>query len=183
MHFDQIGKVNTDACLKAAYEKAQELGIDELVLATTTGETARRALELCPGMKIVAVSYHAGFKEPFKLTLTDDVRRELEDRGVRVVCATHALSGVERGLVKKHPGVYPVLLVADTLKLFGQGTKVAVEVSIMAADAGALSGRRIVAVGGSGKGCDAALVLTPANMNDFFSLKIHEVICKPGLYA
>ena len=93
MIFDAIGKENTDACLKAAYEKAQALGIDELVLATTTGETARRALELCPGMKITAVSYHAGFKEPFKLTLSDETRRELEGKGVRVVCATHRAVG------------------------------------------------------------------------------------------
>ena len=71
---------------------------------------------------------------------------------------------------------------ADTLKLFGQGTKVAIEVAIMAADAGALSGKRVLAVGGSGKGCDAALVLTPANSNAFFSLVVHEIVCKPGLY-
>lgn len=68
----------------------------------------------------------------------------------------------------RHSGVYPLLLIADTLKLFGQGTKVAVEVAVMAADAGALSGQDIVAIGGSGRGADTALVLKPAHPNNFF---------------
>jgi hypothetical protein len=86
---------------------------------------------------------------------------------------------VERSVAQKHGGVYPVLLIADTLRLFGQGTKVAVEVAIMAADAGALSGDDIIAIGGSGSGADAALVLKPAHQNNFFDLRIREIICKP----
>ena len=181
MYFGRPGEENTEATLRLAFERAQELGLQELVLATTSGGTAFRALELCPGMKITAVGYHAGFKEPFKLSISERARTQLKDKGVRVVCATHALSGVERGLAKKIPGVYPVLLIADVLRLFGQGTKVAVEVTIMAADAGAISGDKLIAVGGSGKGCDSALVLTPANMNAFFDMQIHELICKPHL--
>ena len=68
---------------------------------------------------------------------------------------------------------------ADTLRLFGQGIKVAVEVSVMAADAGTLTGNDIIAVGGSGRGADAALVLKPAHQNNFFDMRIREVICKP----
>jgi hypothetical protein len=76
-------------------------------------------------------------------------------------------------------GVYPQLLIADSLRLFGQGTKVAVEIAVMAADAGALSGKDIVSIGGSGRGADTALVLKPAHQNSFFELRIREVICKP----
>jgi hypothetical protein len=96
-----------------------------------------------------------------------------------VVAASHALSGLERSIAKKHSGAYPVLIMADTLRLFGQGVKVAIEVAVMAADAGALSGNDIIAVGGSGRGADAALVLKPAHQNNFFDLRIREVICKP----
>ncbi len=181
MIFEHVGPINTEETLKLAYERAKELGIDELVLASTSGDSAKAAVEICQGMKIVSVSYHAGFKEPFELSITKENRAWLVKRGVNVVCATHALSGIERGMAKKFPGPYPTLIAAETLKLFGQGVKVAVEVAVMAADSGALSGKKIVSVGGSGKGCDAALVLTPANQNRFFDLKIHEVICKPGL--
>ena len=136
-------------------------GIDELVLATSTGSTAYKALEICKDFKITAVTYHCGFREPFQMVMSDDVRHDLEREGVRVVAATHALSGVERSIAKKYSGSYPVLLIADTLRLFGQGVKVAVEVSIMAADAGALSGNDIVSVGGTAKGADSAVILKP----------------------
>ena len=182
MYFEKPGEQNTTETLRLACKRAQELGIDELVIATSTGATAYAALEICDGMKIVAVSYHAGFREPFKLVMPEKVMTDLRAKGVAVVCATHALSGVERGIAKKFPGNYPVLLVAEVLRMFGQGTKVAVEVAIMAADAGELSGNRIVSVGGSGRGGDTALVLTPACQNAFFDMKIHEVICKPALY-
>jgi len=68
-----------------------------------------------------------------------------------------------------------LLLIADTLKLLGQGTKVAVEVAVMAADAGVLSGQDIVSIGGSGRGADTALVLKPAHQNNFFKMRIREV--------
>jgi hypothetical protein len=180
VYFDLPGKTNTSRTLKAAAERGRALGLDEIVLATTSGETACQALEVCEGFKLTAVTYHCGFKAPFESVLPEDMRRELTGRGVRVVTATHALSGVERGLSKKHAGLYPVLLVADTLKLFGQGTKVAVEVAVMAADAGALSGRDVVAVGGSSQGADTALVLKPAHAARIFELKIREIVCKPS---
>jgi hypothetical protein len=63
--------------------------------------------------------------------------------------------------------------------LFGQGTKVAVEVAIMATDGGALSGNDIVAIGGTGKGADTALILKPANQSHLFDMRIREVVCKP----
>lgn len=182
MYFDSPGKHNTESTLKQAAQRAGELGITELVCATTTGNTARIAHDLCKGMKIIAVGYHAGFKKPFTLSMDEIERNALCELGIEVVFATHALSGIERGLAKKLPGMYPALLVAQTLKMFGQGTKVAVEIAVMAADAGKLSGDKIIAVGGSSKGCDTALVLSPADMSRFTEVKIHETICKPNLY-
>ncbi len=182
MYFKKSGKINTEATLKRAYERAKELGIKEIVVASSSGRTAKMAQSICKGMKVICVSYHAGVDAPFKLSIPQKTWRALENAGVKIVCATHALSGVERGLAKKFPGPYPLLLAAEVLRLFGQGTKVAVEVAIMAADSGNLSGKRIIAVGGSSYGADTALVLTPACQSDFFDMKIHEIICKPRLY-
>ena len=179
MYFDRPGKDNTDQTLKAAFERGKELGLNEVVVATTTGETAYKAMELFDGFRLTVVTYHCGFKEPFKSRMPDDVKKDIISKGVTVVQASHALSGLERSVSKKHSGVYPVLMIADTLRLFGQGTKVAVEVSVMAADAGTLSGADIVSVGGSGGGADAALILKPAHSNNFFDLRIREVVCKP----
>jgi len=179
MYFDKPGKDNTDQTLKLAAARAQELGIDEMVVATTTGRSAYKAMEVFKGRRLTAVTYHCGFKEPFQNRMADDVRQDIESKDVRVIACSHALSGLERSVAKKHSGVYPVLLIADTLRLLGQGTKVAVEVAVMAADAGALSGSDIVSVGGSGGGADTALILKPAHQNNFFDLRIREIICKP----
>ncbi len=177
--FEEPGRVNTKNTLELACDRARELGITEVVVASSTGKTAYDALEVFTGFKIVAVTYHCGFKEPFKKIMKQDVRSDLEAEGITVVEATHALSGVERSIAKRYSGSYPVLLIADTLRLFGQGTKVAIEIAVMAADAGALSGNDIISIGGTGRGADTALVLKPAHMSNFFDLRIREIICKP----
>ena len=177
--FDMPGKDNTAETLKLAYNRAIELGIKEIVIASTTGDTAYKALEIFKDIRLIAVTYHCGFKKPFERSMKENVRKDLESKGVRIIEASHALSGVERSIAKKYTGSYPVLLIADTLRLFGQGTKVAVEISIMAADGGALSGNDIIAVGGSGRGADTACVIKPAHQSNFFDLKIREIICKP----
>jgi len=179
MYFDKPGKENTEQTLRLAAARAGELGVKEVVVASSKGDTAIRALEMFKGARVVVVTYHCGWKEPFKNVMPADVRGDLEKRGAAVVVASHALSGLERSVAAKHSGAYPVLLMADTLRLFGQGTKVAVEIAVMAADAGALSGEDIVAIGGSGRGADTALIIKPAHQNNFFDLKIREVICKP----
>lgn len=179
MYFDKPGKANTEATLKKAFVHGNSLGVKEVVVASSSGETARLAHQIFQGYAVTAVTYHCGFREPFQSVMTDAVREELQAAGVRVVQATHALSGIERAVAKKHSGVYPALLIADTLRLLGQGTKVAVEVTVMAADAGALSGEDVIAIGGTGHGVDTALVLRPACQSDFFNLRIREVICKP----
>ena len=179
MYFEGPGKTNTEETLKRAFERATALGLNEVVVASTTGDTALKAAGIFEKFTITAVSYHCGFRKPFESVMEAGVRKDLESRGIQVISATHALSGVERAVAKKHGGVYPVLLIADTLRLFGQGTKVAVEVAIMAADSGALSGSDIVSIGGSGKGSDTALILKPANQSDMFDIRVREVVCKP----
>ncbi len=180
MYFEKPGKINTQKTLELAYQRGQELGLDEVVVASSKGDTAFLAQKIFSEFKITVVTYHCGFKERFKNVMTDEVKSKLHDKGAEVVSATHALSGVERSLFNKYKGSFPVLLIADTLRLFGQGVKVAVEVAIMAADAGALTGKDIISVGGTARGADAALVLKPANQSDLFDMRIREIICKPA---
>ena len=94
--------------------------------------------------------------------------------------AAHLLSGAERGLSKKFGGVYPVEIIAHTLRMFGQGVKVGVEIAVMALDAGAIPyGRDVVAVGGSGEGADTAIVIRPAHAQAILETHISEIICQP----
>jgi hypothetical protein len=73
-------------------------------------------------------------------------------------------------------------VVANTLRIFGQGMKVACEITLMAADAGLIrTDEDAIAMGGTGKGLDTSLVLRPANSQDFFDMKVKEILCKPHL--
>ena len=182
MYYDKPGRDNTAQTLQLAYERGKALGLNEVVVASSRGDTAYQALDIFDNFTITVVTYHSGFKEPFKKVMPDEVRRDLEKKTSCVIAASHALSGIERSVAQEHSGIYPVLLIADTLRLLGQGTKVAVEVAVMAADAGALSGNDIISIGGTGKGADTALVVKPAHQNNFFDLRIREVVCKPRTF-
>ena len=121
-----------------------------------------------------------GFKEPGKTKITDAARQELERAGIRVLAATHVLSGAERGISRKHGGVGPVELMADTLRMLGQGVKVCVEIAVMALDAGLIPhGEEIMVVAGSGRGADTAVIMHPAHANNILDTKINEIVCKP----
>ena len=73
-------------------------------------------------------------------------------------------------------------IIADTLRIFGQGVKVVCEITAMAADSGLVrTDEDIIAIAGSGRGADTAVVLRPANTHDFFDLKVREILCKPRL--
>jgi hypothetical protein len=74
----------------------------------------------------------------------------------------------------------PLELLVHTLRLFGEGTKVCIEITVMAADAGLIQvDEEIMAIGGTGRGADTAMVLKPATASPFFNLKIREILAKP----
>jgi len=179
--FDKPGPENTDAVLHLVREQARALAIGTCLVATTGGTTALKALEALAGLRLVVVSHCAGFAEGVPQELPAQTRRRLEQAGAAVLTATHALGGVGRA-VRLRFGTYQLEeLVAQTLRLFGQGTKVAVEISLMAADAGLIApGEPVISVGGTREGADTALVLLPANTHRLFDLKVRQVLCKPG---
>lgn len=73
-------------------------------------------------------------------------------------------------------------MIAHTLRMFGQGMKVCVEIAVMAADAGLIpAGQDVICVGGSGRGADAAVVIQAAHSNAVFDTKVRELLCWPKL--
>ncbi len=175
------GRAATSRALAAATKRARELGIKHIVVASTTGRTALELAELTrTDFEVVCVSHHAGFREPGKCELTSETENKLAEMGIWVVRAGHALSGIERAIRSKFGGLGPAETIAWTLRTFGEGTKVCVEIALMALDAGVIPwGKDIVAIAGTGSGADTALVLRPANAKSFFDLKVREVIVKP----
>lgn len=178
MYWDKKGPDNTDDTIKKALKRAAELDVKYLVVASSTGDTARKLIDC--GHSVVCVSYHVGFDGPGARRMSDETVHELNEYGIKVLFTTHLLAGVDRAVRNKFGGVYPSEIMAQTLRMLGQGVKVCVEVSGMALDAGLIPyGEEIIAIGGSGKGADTAAVIVPAHSNNFFDTKLKEIICKP----
>lgn len=172
----------TRLTLERAARRAEELDVRSVVVASTSGRTGLLAAELFRGRNLVVVTHSTGFAGPDAQELKPDERRKLEAAGARVLTCQHAFGGVGRAVRKKW-GTYELEeLLAMTLRVFGQGVKVAVEVALMAADAGLVSTREpCLCLGGTGEGADTALLLRPANAQTFFDLKVMEILVKPRL--
>jgi len=180
-YFEEPGEANTEATLLRAKDRAESLGIRNIVVASTTGRTGVRASQVLKGFGLVIVRHHTGFQSPGSQEMTSENERLLLASGARVLTAGHAFSGVERAIRIKRDTVGPLEMMADTLRLFGEGTKVCLEVAVMAADAGAIPvDRPVVAIAGTSKGADTALVIQPAHSNNFFDLYVKEIIAKPS---
>ena len=180
VYFQAPGKQNTESVLELVKGYAQAEGIRDIVVASTTGETGVKASRVFKGFNVVVVSHHVGFHEPGVWEMEEDNREKILENGAKILTATHALSSVERAIRKDFGTIMPLELVANTLRLFGEGTKVCVEITIMAADAGLIPvDRDVIAVGGTGRGADTALVIRPASASRFFDLEIREIIAKP----
>ena len=179
MYFEKVGKENTSKTVELAINKAKELSVKYIVVATNTGETADY-LKGADGINVVCVTHAYGFKEPNVNELSDIKREALLKRGFKVCTAGHALSGAERGISNKFGGAYPIEIMANTLRMFGQGVKVCVEIATMAADAGFIPvSEPIIAIAGTGRGADTAVVMRGATSNHILDTKVDEIICKP----
>ena len=166
--------MDAQALLNAVKTRAEELGVKTILVASTTGETGVKVVESFRGYNVVVVTHSTGFVGPDIQELKAENRERILKAGGKILTTTHAFGGLARARSDQ--------IVANTLRIFGQGVKVAVEIAIMAADSGLVSvNEDVISIGGTGGGADTALVLRPANVQDFFDVKVHEIICKPGL--
>ncbi|PKP56220.1 hypothetical protein CVT91_13700 [Candidatus Atribacteria bacterium HGW-Atribacteria-1] len=192
-------------------KRAKELGIKKIVVASSTGDSAKRAVrELgTKDYEIIVVTDRAevvwdvgsmsekmrreyeiktGAKEyPSGIAHDSPVRKELKDMGVNwIIQATEVFRGINIP-----GGCNMAQVIAQTLYLFGSGTKVAIEITLIACDAGAVRvGEDVIAIAGKNKGLNTALLLTAAHTDEFFGigfpeakktiqgLRVKEVICK-----
>jgi hypothetical protein len=180
LYFDAPGKQNTEETMKAALERAKSLGVKDVVVASTTGETGLKACEVFKGFNVAVVTHHVGFEKPGVPQLLKSNEDKIRSLGGKIFAGIHGLSGVERAIRMKWNTIEPLELIADALRIFGDGAKVCAEIVIMAADAGLIPiDKQVIAIAGSSSGADTALVVSPAHANNFFKLTVREIICKP----
>lgn len=180
VYFAKPGSENTEEVFRIARLRAEELGIKTILVASTYGDTAARAAEVFEGVKVVAVSHSAGFKEPNTQQFTEENRQKVESKGAVILTTTHAFAGVDRAMRKKFNMYLTADIIASTLRIFGEGMKVVCELGLMAADAGLVrTDEDVISIAGTGRGADIAVVLSPVNSDDFFDLRVKEILCKP----
>ncbi len=174
-------KALTRTTLQVALKRADQLGIKHVVVASTTGKTALELAGLLPPhLEAVCVTHHAGFSEFGRNELPESTENELAEHGIPVLRTTHLFAGVERAIRLKFGGLGPAETIAFTYRTLGEGIKVAVEIAVMALDAGLIPySKDIVAIAGTGSGADAAIVIRPAHSRQFFETQVKEIVCKP----
>ncbi len=180
MVHERPGFQNTEATLDAAIRAAHEKGIPAIVVASTRGDTGilcARKLQ-GTGIHLIVVSHNYGFKTPGEVEFRPDAKREIESMGGKVHTGTMVLRSLGTALRDKFGGSEQEI-VANTLRILGQGMKVCVEITAMAADAGLIPSEDVIAVAGTGRGADTAVIIAPQPSNRFFDLKIREIIAKP----
>jgi uncharacterized protein len=181
VYFDEPGSDHTDEVVEIVYQRIREGGIRSVVVASSSGETGLKFARRITGeVQVIIVSSHVGFSSPGVWDFDPKALKELEALGCRVVKQSHVLSGLERTFTHKFSGASHTEVLAEALRdLFGVGIKVAIECAVMAADSGAIPIEKTIAVGGTERGADCAIVVWPSHCNHFFDFRVLEILAKP----
>ena len=173
-------EMDTEEVLQIAKEYSEENDLKNIVVATTRGETGVKAGELFDEDKnIVAVTHSTGFRNEGEQELKEENRKEMEELDIKIFTGPMPFHSWNDHYRKKNGSVMTPTIIADTLRLFGQGTKVCVEIVSMATDAGLIPPEPVLAIAGTGYGADTILLIEGKNSRRFFDMDVKEVIAKP----
>jgi hypothetical protein len=184
-YFEKPGENNTMDAARFAVERAKELTIKTIVVASTSGKTAEIFHDAMKGTEIqlVVVTHVVGFIKPGEWEFSKEIADKLRKTGARVVTGTHALSGLERALSRspKVGGGSRTEAIAESLRrIVAVGLKVSVECVLIAADSGEIAvNEEVIAVGGTATGADTVCVIRPSHTSSFFDLQVREIVAMP----
>ena len=175
VYFEDIGPQNTEITFKSVKERLNDSGIKKIVIASTTGTTARMANDYFKdtGIKLIVIPHQYDFHRDVNL-FPGELVKELRDAGHDVHFGTMLFHTDQL-----YDSSIPTLM-ANILRCFCQGVKVCFEIVMMATDAGLLSkGEKVIAIAGTGRGSDTALVMQASSSRNMKKLRVNEIICKP----
>ncbi len=175
IYFEKRDPENTDITFQLVQERLSNSGIKKLVIASTTGATARKAVEFFrdSGVKLIVVPHQFDFRRKMN-PFPPELVKSLRESGHEVHFATILFH--TNGLYESSA---PILM-ANLLRCFSQGVKVCFEIVLMVTDAGLVaSGEKVIVIAGTARGSDTALVLQAASSQHLKRLRVHEIICKP----
>ncbi|KXH76377.1 MAG: hypothetical protein AM326_07095 [Candidatus Thorarchaeota archaeon SMTZ-45] len=189
LYFQYCGEINTEKTLLAARNRCKALGLTKVIVASETGRSALRVLDVFKDLDIVLIvvtHYPASTwgpkgRIPIGLSRSEysETRETLISNGVKIVQSTRPFAPPSRSLDWNAPT--PEAIIDKTLEVFGAGTKIAIEAAIIAVDSGEVrEGEDVISCAGTFKGLDTALCVRPTyTMNFFKSFEIREIIARP----
>jgi hypothetical protein len=184
-YFDSPGPANTGDAARFSLERAKELGLSTIVVASSSGKTAQVFFDAIKGsgLQLVVVTHVVGFAKPGEWEFSQEIAETLRKNGVKIITGTHALSGLERALSRspKVGGGSRTEAIAEALRrTVAIGLKVGVECVLIAADQGVIGvSNEVIAVGGTASGADTVCVIRPAHTANFFDLQVREIVAMP----
>jgi len=184
-YFEKPGRENTDQALEIAKKYADQFKVKDIIMASTTGIVAEKAIKLFNpidyNLVVITHSYYFGGIDK-RQEFPEEKISALKERGVKVFIGTHALAGPERSIRRSLNQWGPVELMAKYLReQFSQGTKVCMEIATMAVDAGMIDDleKDVICIGGTGRGADTVCLIKPAPTSLFDKLRVKAILCKP----
>jgi len=175
IYFEDIRPENTETVFRLVQERLTGSGIKKLVIASTTGSTAKKAMDFFKdsGIKLIIVPHQFDFRRDTN-AFPQELVKTLRESGHEVHFSTMLFHTDE------FYGSNNGTTMANLLRCFSQGVKVCFEIVLMATDGGHIaSGEKVIAIAGTGRGSDTALVMRGASTQHMRNLKVNEVICKP----
>ncbi len=181
VYFKGPGKENTEACLRIVQQAVKDEGYNHLVVATTTGSNGLLFSEAFKGsaLNLVVVTHSAGFKAPNTFEAEESIEK-IRANGAKIYTGTILTHSLETSFASKFGGIYPEMIIAQSLRRFGEGPKVCCEIVMMAVDAGLIpEGEEVLAVAGTAYGADTVMLLKSAASKRFLDLRVLEILAKP----
>jgi hypothetical protein len=184
IYFEKTGRENSGACLDCVKDAVREGNQRHIVVASTTGATGLLFTEAFrhSGLNLVVVTHSAGFKGPNTFEADNATIEKIRANGAKIYTGTILTHSIETSLNTKFNGAYPAMIIANSLRRFGEGAKVCCEIVMMAADSGLIpEGEEVIAVAGTGYGADTVMVLKSAASKRFLDLRVLEILAKPRI--
>ena len=157
-YFKTPGRENIGKTLELVKKRVEELGIKNVVVASTRGFTAEKAFDAFKETDVTLTIVGIG-----RDSFPKDLLGKLEEEGHNVVFSRETEYEYQDQ-------------VKTAYRRFSEGVKVAPEIAMIAAQKGLVSTEEeVISIGK----WDTALVIKPSVSDRFSELEVKELICKP----
>lgn len=197
--FESVGEENTNEVIKTVVDRAEEGGIEAVIVASISGKTSVKVAEQLKKrglrIKVICISGPPSWKKypEYKFPLIkEEMRKRLDALGIKVI------NDVEEPF---RPITFRNWWEKKTVEVFrpeadlfwmslicvgGHGFRTAVEVVFMAEEAEVINkGEMVISIAGTGTGADTAIVMKTSRFEDAVGvdpekrMKIYEILAMP----